>query len=231
MFIGPDFSALLTPAPDDDHLDSNAYPNDLMNATLSPGVRRLPSPLDVQILDTVRGDASVFGAHGMLAGVAANGTLDPVGAVFDLWSSGGPDGIHNGDFAVTDTTSPAFAWTATGERRRRHRRRHADREPERLQRPDADLHRPRRRHRPALHGRRHHFSPNGLGPPDAFEAALLDPTTGASLVGAATGLSQDRRLLQPANVRQSLLRPADDRDRRVRFGAEVRRRLAAASSP
>src|SRR5204863_164119 len=35
------------------------------------------------------------------------------------------------------------------------------------------------------------LQPNGPGsPPDAFEAALFDPTTGAALVGTAVGLTQ-----------------------------------------
>jgi RHS repeat-associated protein len=189
MFIGPDFSALLTPAPDDDHLDGNAFPNDLMNATLSLGVRRLPSPLDVQILDTVRGDASAFGASGMLPGITANGTLDAVGAVFDLWSSGGPDGIHNGDFAVTDKTSPAFAWTARGNVAVGTSGATLTENPnvfsgltQTFTVPDGAT-----ALRFTVSG---NFNPNGQGPPDAFEAALLNPTSGASLVGAATGLTQ-----------------------------------------
>ncbi len=41
--------------PGADDLDPSLYPNDLMSLTLSPGERRLPSPLDVQIIDAVRG--------------------------------------------------------------------------------------------------------------------------------------------------------------------------------
>jgi hypothetical protein len=183
VFVGPDFTAQLTPAPDDDHLDANAYPNDLMNATLSPGVRRLPSPLDVQILDTVRGDSSA------LAAATANSSLDPVGAVFGLWSSGGPDGVHNGDFSVTDPASPAFAWTAKGSVAVANHAATLTENPNVFSGLTQTFTVPAGATalRFTVAG---NFAANGLGPPDAFEAALLDPSTGASLVGSANGLSK-----------------------------------------
>ena len=55
VFAGLGISATLTPQADD--LDANLYSNDLMSLSLSPGERRLPSQLDVQIIDMVRGIA------------------------------------------------------------------------------------------------------------------------------------------------------------------------------
>src|SRR5262249_49459360 len=55
LFVGPDFTASLSA--DAEHLSSTVYPYDLMNSTLSPGVRELPSPLDVKILNAVRNSA------------------------------------------------------------------------------------------------------------------------------------------------------------------------------
>jgi hypothetical protein len=52
IFAGPGFTARLTS--DDAHLDASAYPNDLMSGTLTPSVRRLPSALDVEIIDAIR---------------------------------------------------------------------------------------------------------------------------------------------------------------------------------
>jgi hypothetical protein len=52
LFVGPGFSTLLTA--DGSHLDGGVYPGDLMNPTLSPSVRELPSALDVLILNTAR---------------------------------------------------------------------------------------------------------------------------------------------------------------------------------
>jgi hypothetical protein len=45
------FTAQLTP--DGSHLDSRYYPYDLMNTRLAPGVRKLPSALNLQILQTI----------------------------------------------------------------------------------------------------------------------------------------------------------------------------------
>jgi RHS repeat-associated protein len=183
MFIGPNFSAQLTPAPDDDHLDSNAYHNDLMNATLSPGVRRLPSPLDVQILDVVRSDASAVAAD-----VAANSALDPVGAVFALWGAS-TTSIHNGDFSVTDPADPNYGWSVKGSVAVAANAATLTENPNVFSGLTQTFTVPTGATalRFTVTG---NFSPNGLGPPDAFEAALLDPATGKSLVGAATGLTQ-----------------------------------------
>ena len=52
-FVAPGIAAALVDA--DQELDPNVYPGDLMSATLAPGVRELPSALDVQILDVVNG--------------------------------------------------------------------------------------------------------------------------------------------------------------------------------
>ena len=53
------------------------------------------------------------------------------------------------------------------------------------------------------------FSPNGKGPPDAFEAALLNTNTGISVVDAADRPGPDRRLLQPPDLRPDLLQSRD----------------------
>ena len=53
-----EFVARESPAPlidADQEFDPSIYPGDLMDATLAAGVRELPSPLDVQILDVVNG--------------------------------------------------------------------------------------------------------------------------------------------------------------------------------
>ena len=51
-FIGDDFEAIL----DSEHLDKQAHPYDLMNTHLVPGVRKLPSELNVEILKAVLAD-------------------------------------------------------------------------------------------------------------------------------------------------------------------------------
>jgi hypothetical protein len=52
-FVAPGLSPVLVDL--DQELDPTVYSGDLMSATLAPGVRELPSALDVQILDVVNG--------------------------------------------------------------------------------------------------------------------------------------------------------------------------------
>lgn len=51
VFVGPGVTAALVDS--DQELDPSRYPGDVMSATLAPGVRELPSALDVQILNVV----------------------------------------------------------------------------------------------------------------------------------------------------------------------------------
>jgi hypothetical protein len=45
--------AKITLTPDGSHLDSTLYPYDLMNTSLKPGIRKLPSTLDLSLLNTL----------------------------------------------------------------------------------------------------------------------------------------------------------------------------------
>ena len=49
VLVGDNFTATL----DGEHLDKQAHPHDLLNTHLAPGIRKLPSELDVQILKTI----------------------------------------------------------------------------------------------------------------------------------------------------------------------------------
>ena len=53
VFVAPGVFASLVD--DDQELDPSIYPGDVLSATLAPGVRELPSALDVLILDVVNG--------------------------------------------------------------------------------------------------------------------------------------------------------------------------------
>jgi hypothetical protein len=55
VFAASGISAKFTSHADD--LDPSGYPNDVMGLTLAPGERRLPSPLDIQIIESVRGQS------------------------------------------------------------------------------------------------------------------------------------------------------------------------------
>jgi large repetitive protein len=105
-FIGDDFTATL----DGEHLDKQAHPYDLLNTHLAPGMRKLPSQLDVEILETIRGGKS--GVRSQKSEVPeeqrsegdlnAKLTSDPLLA------------INNGDFSIADTTTNTFAWDTRG---------------------------------------------------------------------------------------------------------------------
>lgn len=57
LFVGSDFTAALV----DDHLDPKVYPHDLFSSTLTPSVRKLPSALDVQLLNAIRSEDGEIG--------------------------------------------------------------------------------------------------------------------------------------------------------------------------
>jgi large repetitive protein len=92
-FVGDGFSAILTP--DGSHLNSSVYTYDLMNTTLTPGVRKLPSALDIQILNAIHN--AQFATH--------SADLAPTAAL----SAGALIGIDNGSF---DTNTD---WTTRGD--------------------------------------------------------------------------------------------------------------------
>ncbi len=68
MFVGSGFEATLTN--DGLHLDETIHAGDVMNATLSPGVRKLPSELDALILQTTH-EAAASGNFEIQVGVNA----------------------------------------------------------------------------------------------------------------------------------------------------------------
>ncbi|WP_339730808.1 Ig-like domain-containing protein, partial [uncultured Gimesia sp.] len=67
-FVGSGFEATLTD--DGLHLDDTVHAGDIMNATLDPGVRKLPSVLDALILQTVH-ETATTGDFEILVGVNA----------------------------------------------------------------------------------------------------------------------------------------------------------------
>ena len=201
VFVAPEFTAVLSG--DGDHLDSQAYPNDLMNATLSPSVRRLPSPLDVQILNIVRGGPDTPDAAEFLrqaASLASSERLSPVGAVFALVGTEGTTRIQNGDFAVTDINAQSFAWTTSGSVSATSGEATLSEDPNVLSGLSQTFTIPAGATGLQFTITAANFVPNSQGPPDAFEVALLDASTFASLVGTAAGLGQTDSLL---NIQQT----------------------------
>jgi DNA/RNA endonuclease G (NUC1) len=94
IFTTDTFSTKLTP--DGSHLDSTLYPYDLMNTSLKPGVRKLPSAMDWVIIDALNS-----GVGGRVSGV---GTVNPAHL-----TAGALIGITNGDFTTSTTWNTAGA--------------------------------------------------------------------------------------------------------------------------
>ena len=99
-FIGDNFTATL----DGEHLDKQAHPYDLLNTHLAPGMRKLPSELDVEILRAIASVAEEAEGAGEAGGEnpTAKLTSDPLLA------------ITNGDFSISDPTSDNFGWNTRG---------------------------------------------------------------------------------------------------------------------
>ena len=98
-FVGNDFEAVL----DGEHLDKSAHPDDLLNTHLAPGMRKLPSELDVEILQAlIATELEKNGSNPAGDELLAALTSDPLLA------------IANGDFSISDTTTDSFAWDTRG---------------------------------------------------------------------------------------------------------------------
>ncbi|MCC5669342.1 PKD domain-containing protein [Nostoc sp. CHAB 5784] len=177
VFVGDNFSATLTP--NGNHLDSKLYPFDLMNASLLPGVRKLPSPVDLQILNAVRSSTATKDNIAILTAPLTStpliGILNGNFDTQDNWNSRGAATILNSQ-AVLSEDSPFnsnFSQTFIVPEQAKY-----------LQFTIVDS----------------ELGTSDLAPSDAFEVALLDADTLTSLVGTATGLSQTDSLL---NLQQS----------------------------
>ncbi|NJO63026.1 MAG: PKD domain-containing protein [Richelia sp. RM2_1_2] len=172
-FIGDDFSATLTP--DGSHLDPEAHPYDLMNNSLKPGIRKLPSLLDLQILNTVRtpdGEQSEWEniltaplTSTPLFGIN-NGTFDTL----DNWSTRGAANIIEGQAVLTEESRILSNFTQDFI---------IPDQAKYLQFTilDADL------------------DNSNLAPGDAFEVALLNTNTKTPLAGITSEFSQTDALL------------------------------------
>ena len=160
---------------DDNHLANAAAPYDLMNATLTPGTRELPSALDAKILNEIDTPGNTAAASaGVNAGISSA----------QLVTGTAPHStLQNGSFTLADPANANFGWASTGSITVAGNSATLAESPGTLDTrliqtflvpaspttlsftiTAADL-----------------LANNGL-PPDAFEAALLDAQTGADLL-------------------------------------------------
>ena len=186
LFAGQGFTVALTS--EKDHVDPAAYPNDLMNPLLEPGTRKLPSPVDIEILQTVEKTP---------AGSAVLPLLGPAAIGPDMADPPpDPPGLVNGNFSISDPTNPGFGWTIqnagsvnSGVADLSEQSNAVTSFAQTFTIPSGT-----KKLQFTLNGL--NLQSNGTGiPPDAFEVALLDATTMNSLVGTATGLTSTDALL------------------------------------
>jgi DNA/RNA endonuclease G (NUC1) len=187
-FIGDSFSAILTP--DGSHLNSSVYTYDLMNTTLTPGVRKLPSALDIQILNTLRNPQPIANSTtpALTAPLNAGALIAINNGGFDTntdWYTRGDSHILNGQ-AILSEDSPYLSHLSQtfvipqGAKALQ------------FTLVNTDL----------------HSSNTRLAPGDAFEVALLNHTTNTSVLAPLTGLSQTDALLNIQTNGQTYFNPA-----------------------
>ena len=109
-FVGDNFTALLSV--DGSHLDKQAHPHDLLNTHLAPGIRKLPSDINVLILNAIQ-KGKGQGAKGK--GIFVDDyNHDDHDFTASLTSSGLMAEILNGDFAISNNTNPDYGWNNRG---------------------------------------------------------------------------------------------------------------------
>jgi large repetitive protein len=89
---------------DRDHLDGVAFANDLMSPTLTAGMRKLPSALDVSIL------RSAYQQNAAAGGSSGSAALRPNDGSGGMEALAAGSGILNSNFDVADPTATGFAW-------------------------------------------------------------------------------------------------------------------------
>jgi large repetitive protein len=166
-FIGDDFTATL----DGEHLDKQAHPYDLLNTHLAPGMRKLPSELDVEILQAILADNDgETRRRGDGENLEAALTSDPLLA------------ISNGDFSISDTTTNGFGWNTRGDSNIENAQAVLTEDSPFLSNFSQTFTVPEAAKTIQFKLVETELGASELAPPDAFEVALLDAKTKESLV-------------------------------------------------
>jgi PKD repeat protein len=182
-FVGNNFTATLTP--DGSHLDSKVHPYDLMNNTLAPGVRKLPSWLNLQMVNAIRNTT--------IAPSSITQLKAPLSAILLA-------DITNGNFNETNTTKPEYGWSTRGAATILNQ--------EAVLTEDSPFNSNFSQSFIIPEGAKYlqfTLKNTTLGantptsPGDAFEVALLNANTKQSLINTVTGLTQTDSLLNIQN--------------------------------
>src|SRR5262249_17802466 len=102
QFLGAGFTAVLTESGSE--LDAAAQPLDLMNPSPAPGVGKLRSTLDAQLVTTARHDARGSGGQQALSSALYGGDNDD-----------GHTDLRNGPFTTASTSDAQFGWSVRGD--------------------------------------------------------------------------------------------------------------------
>ena len=100
---------------DGEHLDKSAHPYDLLNTHLAPGMRKLPSELDVEILQAILAEESPLNPPTLGDLDLAPPSIGGQGGQLEASLTSDPLlAIANGDFEISDTTTDSFAIALVG---------------------------------------------------------------------------------------------------------------------
>nr|WP_250855216.1 PKD domain-containing protein [Anabaena sp. CCAP 1446/1C] len=177
-FITNNITATLTP--DGSHLDSKAHPYDLINNSLAPGVRKLPSWLNLQMLNAIRTTT-----------VAPSSTTQLTAPLTAILLAD----ITNGNFNETDPTKPEFGWTTRGATTILNSHAVLTEDSPLLSNLTQTFIIPDNAKYLQFTILDTQLGTNTFAPNDAFEVALLDTQTLTPLIGTATGLTHTDSLL------------------------------------
>ncbi len=163
-FTGDDFTTILQ----DDHLHADSYPYDLLSSELSPGVRKLPSELDMKILQQLPSSNNRLE-------VAADGG-------FSAALTAGLNSIVNGDFSIAEQTDANFGWELNGGSKIENGQAVLTEDSPFLSNFTQTFTVPEEAKTLQFKLVETELGTSELVPPDAFEVALLDADTNESLV-------------------------------------------------
>ncbi|WP_425365349.1 PKD domain-containing protein [Gloeothece verrucosa] len=190
VFVGDNFSAQLTS--DSSHLDTTAYPYDLMNTRLAPGIRKLPSNIDIQILNLAR--------HANLTNTPINGLNAPLTASPLI-------AVLNGDFDITNNNDPNYGWSTRGSTAIVNGQAVLRETSPLLSNFSQSFVIPQGAKTLQFTLVNSDLDSSTLAPGDAFEAALLDANTLTPLVGTASGLTQTDSFLNLQSTGKAYFSP------------------------
>ena len=181
VFTAPGVRVMLTN--DGNHLSDSDHAGDLMADSLGLFQRKLPSQLDAAIL-----------AATLSGGLGTGTTTDVQIGPANVNADPPPVGITNGSFGVSDAILPTFGWSATGGASVVNGQGVLSENPSLASRLSQSFTLPASSKTLSFKLTGAQFKSNGSGPQDAFEVALLDPST-MSALGGVVGLSGTDALL------------------------------------